>query len=145
MNFETRGNDYFYLSLVEFSDRDGMEYALRELDDTKLDGRRIRLVRERRSSSRSRSRDRKRDERGSNRSRSKSRSRSRSYRRSQERSKRNRSNTPDDDASRSPSAEKEESSERQRYCRGSQINDCLILKIQTHPQLHYRASGFTCK
>ena len=29
--------------LVEFSDREGMESALRELDDTKLDERRIRL------------------------------------------------------------------------------------------------------
>merc|ERR1711915_943338 len=46
--------------LVEFSDREGMEFALRELDDTKLDGRRIRLVEERRSPSRSRSRNNRR-------------------------------------------------------------------------------------
>lgn len=32
--------------VVEFADREGMEYALRKLDDTELDGRRIKLVEE---------------------------------------------------------------------------------------------------
>merc|ERR1712106_855347 len=57
--------------LVEFTDREGMEYAIKELDDTKLDGNRIRLTEERKGGSRSRSRSRsdnraKNSERGSN-------------------------------------------------------------------------------
>ena len=36
--------------IVEFGDRRGMEYALDKLDDTDLDGRRIRLIEENRSS-----------------------------------------------------------------------------------------------
>merc|ERR1719351_112446 len=77
VNRGTRGE-----GLVEFSDREGMEYALKELDDTKLDGNRIRLTEERRNSRR--------------RSRSKkSRSRSRD-RRSPARSRNNRSGSPAD-------------------------------------------------
>merc|ERR1712130_756042 len=75
VNRGTRGE-----GLVEFSDREGMEYALKELDDTKLDGNRIRLTEERRNS-RSRSK--------------KSRSRSRD-RRSLARSRNNRSGSPAD-------------------------------------------------
>ena len=85
----------YMFRLVEFSDRDGMEYALRELDDTKLDGRRIRLVEERRSPSRSRSRNiRHRDDRSSESDRS--RSRSVDNVRSQEKLRRHRSMTPDE-------------------------------------------------
>merc|ERR1712128_402623 len=39
--------------LVEFTDREGMEYAIKELDDTTLDGTRIRLTEERKGGSRS--------------------------------------------------------------------------------------------
>jgi len=68
--------------LVEFADRSSMEYAMDELDNTKLDGRRIELIEERRSRSRSRSRSgRRRDDR------SRSRSRSRRERRREERSR----------------------------------------------------------
>ena len=52
-------------SLVEFGERRGMEYALDKLDDTELNGRRIRLVEESKLLG------------GSGRSRSRSRSRSR--------------------------------------------------------------------
>merc|ERR550519_2296718 len=49
--------------LVEFADRSSMEYAMDELDNTKLDGRRIELEEERRRRSRSRSRrERRREE-----------------------------------------------------------------------------------
>merc|ERR1711936_1324623 len=69
--------------LVEFGDREAMEYALKELDDTKLDGKRIKLIQEERSPSRSRSNNRREARRGgSNRSRSqerKKRHRSRSH------------------------------------------------------------------
>jgi len=78
--------------LVEFSDREGMEYALKELDDTKLDGRRIRLVEEKRSPSRSRSRSNRRGNRRSTSNRSRSRS---VDKRNQEKAKRQRSATPD--------------------------------------------------
>lgn len=65
--------------IVEFGSRDDMDYALDKLDDTELDGKRIRLVEEkRRSPSRSRSRSRRRKSRTRSKSRSKSRSRSRS-------------------------------------------------------------------
>lgn len=76
--------------VVEFADRRGMDWALDKLDDTELDGRRIRCEQERssrrsrsrsrgrdRSRSRSRSRDRRGDSRGDRRGDSKSRSRSR--------------------------------------------------------------------
>jgi len=56
--------------LVEFTDRDGMEYALRDLDDTKLDGNRIKLIEESKQGGRSRSRS---DRRGRSRSRSRGR------------------------------------------------------------------------
>jgi len=92
--------------LVEFSDREGMESALRELDDTKLDGRRIRLREEKRSRSRS---TRRRDGR---RSESK-RSRSREERRSQDRPRRHRSPTPDE-RSRSMSTDHVRMSGRER-------------------------------
>ena len=48
----------FLYSLVEFGDRRGMEYALDRLDDTELDGRRIKLVEEGKMGGRSRSRSR---------------------------------------------------------------------------------------
>jgi len=82
--------------IVEFGDRRGLEYALDKLDDTELDGRRIKLISERgggsggrggggssrgRSASRSRSRSRSKSK-----SRSRSRSRSRSERGSRSRS-----------------------------------------------------------
>jgi len=76
--------------LVEFADRSSMEYAMDELDNTKLDGRRIELVEERRSRSRSRSRNarsRSRSSRRYERSRSRSRSRSRRERRREVRSR----------------------------------------------------------
>merc|ERR1711915_1001553 len=79
--------------LVEFSDREGMEFALRELDDTKLDGRRIRLVEERRSPSRSRSRN---------------------DRRRNDKARKYKSRTPDG-PSRSESIERPRESGRQRY------------------------------
>jgi len=60
--------------LVEFKHKEDMERALDELDDSKLDGRRIKLVEEQRSPSRSRSRSGRRERR---RSESKSVSRSR--------------------------------------------------------------------
>merc|ERR1712038_2147380 len=66
--------------LVEFGTKESMEKALDELDDSKLDGRRIKLVPECRSPSRSKSRSRsgRRDrERSDSSSRSRSRSRSR--------------------------------------------------------------------
>jgi len=78
--------------LVEFADRESMDYALKELDDTKLDGKRIRLVEEKKNSSRSRSRS---NRRGNRRSESK-RSKSRSNDRRQEKTKRQRSETPDE-------------------------------------------------
>merc|ERR1712121_549574 len=86
--------------LVEFSDRDGMDYALKELDDTKLDGNYIRLKQEAQNS-RSRSRSNRRGRSGSE----KSRSRGRSYDRNNQRSRsdnRSRSrNSPRDNQSRS--------------------------------------------
>jgi arginine/serine-rich splicing factor 4/5/6 len=67
--------------IVEFGSHDDMDYALDKLDGEELDGKRIRLLEEkRRSASRSRSRSRKRKSRSRTRSRSprsKSRSRSR--------------------------------------------------------------------
>ena len=65
--------------IVEFGSKDDMDYALDKLDDAELDGKRIRLIEEkRRSPSRSRSRSRRRRSRTRSKSRSKSRSRSRS-------------------------------------------------------------------
>ena len=102
----------YMFRLVEFSDRDGMEYALRELDDTKLDGRRIRLVEERRSPSKSRSRNiRRRDDRRSESNRS--RSMSVDNMRSQDKLRRHRSMTPDE-KSRSMSTDGARISGRQR-------------------------------
>jgi len=74
--------------LVEFRDRESMEYALKELDDTKLDGNYIRCFEERRTPSRSRSRSRSRRRRRDN---SRSRSRSRSRRRSKSKHSRSKS------------------------------------------------------
>eukprot|EP00092_Neocalanus_flemingeri_P039973 GFUD01043542.1.p1 GENE.GFUD01043542.1~~GFUD01043542.1.p1 ORF type:complete len:307 (+),score=92.89 GFUD01043542.1:49-969(+) len=104
--------------LVEFVDREGMEYALKELDDTKLDGRRIRLVEEKRSPSRSRSRS---NRRGNRRSESNGRGNRRSEsngkrsmdRGSQEKAKRQRSATPDE-KSRSRSGDRARSDSKQR-------------------------------
>lgn len=80
--------------LIEFADRSSMEYAMDELDNTKLDGRRIELEEERRSRSRSRSRNRNARSRSRSsrryersRSRSRSKSRSRRERRREERSR----------------------------------------------------------
>jgi len=87
VNRGTRGE-----GLVEFSDREGMEYALKELDDTKLDGSRIRLKEERKDS-RSRSRSNRRGNRRSRSKRSPSRSRDR---RSREKSRNHKSSTPDE-------------------------------------------------
>ena len=42
--------------LVEFTDMGGMEYALKELDDTKLGGNQIRLTAEKKNSSQSKGR-----------------------------------------------------------------------------------------
>eukprot|EP00088_Acartia_fossae_P010180 TRINITY_DN1503_c0_g3_i1.p1 TRINITY_DN1503_c0_g3~~TRINITY_DN1503_c0_g3_i1.p1 ORF type:complete len:226 (-),score=51.22 TRINITY_DN1503_c0_g3_i1:389-1066(-) len=75
--------------LVEFRNRDGMERAIKDLDDTKLDGNYIRIESERRSRSRSRSRSRDRRSRSRSRDR-RSRSRSRD-RRSRSRRSRSRS------------------------------------------------------
>merc|ERR1712013_746492 len=82
VNRGTRGE-----GLVEFSDREGMDYALKELDDTKLDGSRIRLKEEGKGS-RSRSRS---NRRGNRRSTSRSRDR-----RSPEKSRNQKSGTPDE-------------------------------------------------
>jgi len=79
--------------LVEFSDKEGMEYALKKLDDTKLDGKRIRLVEEKRSPSRSRSRSNRRDNMKSESNKSKSRSNDGGR---QEKPRKQRSATPDD-------------------------------------------------
>jgi len=81
--------------LVEFKHREDMERALDELDDSKLDGRRIKLVQESLSESRSRSRSprsrsRSRSGRKARRrsvSKSRSRTRSRSERKQKQRSK----------------------------------------------------------
>lgn len=82
--------------IVEFGTKSDMEYALDKLDDSELDGRRIKLTEESNNRSRSRShggqasrggRDRSREkERSRDRSRGRSRSRSRSNRRSRSRS-----------------------------------------------------------
>ena len=94
--------------LVEFSDREGMESALRELDDTKLDGRRIRLREEKRSRSRSR------NTRGRDGRRSESkRSRSREERGSHDKARRRRSPTPDE-RSRSMSTDHARMARRER-------------------------------
>jgi len=83
--------------VVEFADRDGMEYALRKLDDTELDGRRIKLTEE--GGGRGRSRSRSRSRSGGRRSRSRSRSTER-RKRSRSRSRSNRSK----EKSKSPAA-----------------------------------------
>ena len=78
---------YFYSSVVEFASLADMKTAIEKLDDTELNGRRIRLVEDRRrnggsgrgrsSSSRSRSRSRRRSRSRSRRSSTRSRSKSR--------------------------------------------------------------------
>jgi len=99
--------------LVEFKHKEDMERALDELDDSKLDGRRIKLVEEQRSPSRSRSRSGRRERRRSE-SKSVSRSRSRD-RRSRQRSgdSRSRSRNNEDrfgrQSQRSPSRSKSRS------------------------------------
>ena len=50
--------------LVEFGSKSDMEWALDKLDNTELDGRKIRLIEEERKKSRSRSRSRSRSTRG---------------------------------------------------------------------------------
>ena len=78
--------DYIFKNdfrIVEFGDKRGLEYAMDKLDNTELDGRRIKLIEEKprggrgRDESRSKSRSKTRS-RSRSRSRSKSRSRSRS-------------------------------------------------------------------
>lgn len=71
--------------VVEFGTRGDMEWALDKLDDSELDGRRIRLIEENKARSRSRSRS------ARSRSRSRSRSRNRSNSRSRSRDARSRS------------------------------------------------------
>jgi len=75
--------------IVEFGDRRGLEYAMDKLDNTELDGRRIKLIEEKRgggggsrgrSASRSKSRSRSRSRSSRSRSRSRSRSASRGSR-----------------------------------------------------------------
>ena len=46
---------FFCFRIVEFAERRGMEYALDKLDDTELDGRRIKLIEEGKARGRSRS------------------------------------------------------------------------------------------
>jgi len=98
--------------LVEFADRHGMERALRDLDDTRLDGNYIRLSLERRSGSRSRSRSR-----GRRHSRSRSRSRSRRSRRSRSTSRRSRSRSRPRRSSRSQSRTRRSSGSKPRKSR----------------------------
>lgn len=104
--------------VVEFADREGMEYALRKLDDTELDGRRIKLVEEgnrgggrggggggRAARSRSRSKGRGRRDKSGSKSRSRSVERKRSKGRSGSRETRSRSK-PRNNRSRSRSEER---------------------------------------
>lgn len=109
--------------VVEFASKDDMKNALKKLDDTELNGKRIRLKIEkvksssRRSRSRSRSRSPKRRKRSHSRSRSKSRSKSpkkrhrspsRSRSRSKSRKSKSRSQSKEKERSRSKSADEEE-------------------------------------
>jgi len=96
--------------LVEFADREGMEYAVKELDDTKLDGRRIRLIEEKRSTSRSRSRSNRRESRKSEGNRSRSQSMARSEEKTR---RRQRSDTPEE-RSRSMSDDRVRSEKKRR-------------------------------
>jgi len=90
--------------LVEFKHREDMERAIDELDDSKLDGRRIKLVQESRSESRSRSRSPRsisrsrspRKARARSASKSRSRTRSRSERKQRQRSGSRRSGDNED-------------------------------------------------
>lgn len=78
--------------VVEFADRRGMDWALDKLDDTELDGRRIRCEQERSSRrSKSRSRSRGRGDRSRSRSRSRGRGDSRGDRRGGDSKSRSRS------------------------------------------------------
>jgi len=101
--------------LVEFKHKEDMERAIDELDDSKLDGRRIKLVEEQRSPSRSRSRSRsgRRDRRRSvSKSMSRSRSRDRRTRpksRSGDSRSRSRNNEDQFGRQRSPSRSKSRS------------------------------------
>lgn len=67
-----------YSSVVEFASLSDMKTAIEKLDDTELNGRRVRLVEDRRSGGRSGGRGRSRSSSRSSRSRSRSRSRRRS-------------------------------------------------------------------
>lgn len=100
--------------VIEYASRDDYEEALRKLDDTKLDGNRIRLKPENsrdRSSSRSRSASRSRGRRSRSRSGSRSRSRSRRTRRrsSDRRRDRSKSRSLSRDRKRSPSRDRKRS------------------------------------
>lgn len=107
--------------VVEFATYSDMKNALEKLDDTEVNGRRIRLVEDRKrgdrkrshsysSRSRSRSRSRRRS-RSASHSRSRSRSRSKSRSRSRKSSPR-KSKSPAHSKSRSPSRDKSKSRER---------------------------------
>lgn len=101
--------------VVEFASKEDMKNALKKLDDTELNGRRIRLKIEkvkafssRRSRSRSRSKSPKRRKRSHSRSRSRSKSRSKSPKKRHRSTSRSRSHSKSR-KSRSPSKEKERS------------------------------------
>lgn len=108
--------------VVEFASYSDMKNALEKLDDTEVNGRRIRLTEDKKratrrshsysSRSRSRSRSRRRS-RSASRSRSHSRSRSKSRSRSRKSSPR-KSKSPAHSKSRSPSRDKSKSRERSR-------------------------------
>uniref|UniRef100_A0A1B6M4Z8 RRM domain-containing protein n=1 Tax=Graphocephala atropunctata TaxID=36148 RepID=A0A1B6M4Z8_9HEMI len=87
--------------VVEFATSSDMKNALDKLDDTELNGRRIRLVEDRRNSRRSRSSSSRSRSRSRSRRRSRSRERSRSP--SKEKSK-SRSHSPEKNGDRSPEA-----------------------------------------
>jgi len=95
---KTRRNE----GVVEFASSSDMKRALEKLDDTEINGRRIKLILDRDSDSRSRSR---------HRSRSRSRSRSRRSRRSHSRS-RSRSRSRSASRSRSRSADQDDDNDR---------------------------------
>merc|ERR1711936_862506 len=77
--------------LVEFNNKEDMERAMDELDGSKLDGRRIKLVPESRSQSRSRSRSKSRSRENRQRSRSRSKSGQDRFGRQRSNSKKSRS------------------------------------------------------
>jgi len=98
--------------VIDFSSYEDMKNAIRKLDDTEINGRRIRLVEDRKSGGR-RSRSRSRDRRSRSRSRSRSqsrRSRSKSKSRSRSKSRDKKSKSKSKSRSRSKSADKKSKS-----------------------------------